>query len=153
VDEYHQQAQQRPASQLTPAEKAAKLLQWVRTAQAEAPEKVLQVLGTAQQKASEAGVLDLEVDGAPLRMHIQVALQNTNAAIQAKAASAGAQGVTRQEQQSGQGGRAAVPQHPVEEPTEADLQDALAILARGDVPDDVVENAQQTVYNYDAAQG
>lgn len=147
VDEYTRQAAK--PKELTREEKAAKLLQWVRGAQAQGPEVALGILQRALEMTAAAEIGDVEVEGVPLRAHLASELQNANAAIQAKAKGGGAQGVTRAEQQAGAATRAVSSRHPVANPTAADFEDALMVLDDGAAPDDALRAAQQTVNNFE----
>lgn len=145
VHEHQQQATQ----EMTPAEKAAKLIQWAREGQKEPADKALKVVSTAIQRATDNNLGDVEVEGVPLRVHLTTMLKTAGTALAEKATNA--QGMTRQEQQTGQGARAAqVPQHPIRNPSPSQMEDALQILEQGMAPDDVLDAAQQTVNNFEA---
>lgn len=159
AQEYHEQGrqerreEQRQAQEMTPLQKAATLVEWVKKGMAQPVEQALKTVQTAMERSTAAGLNDLEVEGIPVRVFLTTSLQSVSTALNERAASAGAQGMTRQEQQTGQGTRAAAaPQHPVRNPTVADMEDALQLLDRGDVPPEVLDAAQQTVNNFEATQ-
>lgn len=159
AQEYHEQGrqerreEQRQAQEMTPLQKAATLVEWVKKGMAQPVEQALKTVQTAMERSTAAGLNDLEVEGIPVRVFLTTSLQSVSTALNERAASAGAQGMTRQEQQTGQGTRAAAaPQHPVRNPTVADMEDALQLLDRGGVPPEVLDAAQQTVNNFEATQ-
>lgn len=117
-------AGQRPEP--TQAERAAAAVRYVREATGQPADVALAAITKAKAKVEAQGLGDILVEDVPVSMHVNTALQMVNAAIQqAAAAKQSAQGMTRAEQQAGEGQRAAVAMDP---DMEADLESATAPL-------------------------
>lgn len=149
-------------------QKAAKAADYLKRAQQQPAEVALAAIAKLKNRVEEYEIGDMTIrwsDGEtalPLKTLISTALQNVNATIAARSKAAGAQGVTRQGQQSGEGARAAAydkfqqelaaDQAPPSgyEGSEQEYNDALAALASPSVPEDVAASAMATVHAWES---
>lgn len=119
-------AERAPKPEPTQAERAAAAVRYVREATGQPADVALPAITKAKAKVEAQGLGDVLIDDVPVSMHVNTALQMVNAAIQqAAAAKQSAQGMTRAEQQAGEGQRAAVAMDP---DMEADLESGTAPL-------------------------
>lgn len=144
VQEYQQQA----APEMPPAEKAAALIRWVRGKQKDPGAEALAAVKKAMDKATANNLNELEVEGVPVRTHLTSLLQNTIAAMEGRTASGGAQGVTRQGQQTGEGARAATT--PGRRVTQEEYDQANRVLANPESSVDAMEAALAVTTKFEA---
>lgn len=149
-------------------QKAAQAAHYLKQAQAQPAEVALPAIRKLMDRVEAYGIGDMKVswsDGnAPIALSVMIktALQSVNAAIAQRVQAAGAQGVTRQGQQSGEGARAAAYDKfqqelaanqeppPGYEGSEQEYNDALAALASPRVPEDVAASAMATVHAWES---
>lgn len=152
-------------------EKAAVCVRFIYEAIGQPADKALSAITKAKAKAESAGIMAYVVEGVPVKDHINTALQMANDAVQkAAAASTNGQGMTRAEQRSGNGQRAAVAFDPDMEAdldsgtapldvsttaAEKEYQEALKVLrgeTLGPVNDDEITQAENIVRQYERSQ-
>lgn len=171
VQEYQQQGANQPGA--SQEEKARGLARYIREAQAQEPTRALAALQKTKDRIAGLGLTAYVVDGVQLGAVLNAALQSVNAAIQNRGGAA-TQGVSRAEQATGGGGRAANPtpgpEHPISAqnqatttgtsgsrtgttsaPTRNEYNDALVLLDTPDVPQELVNEAVRVVNQYLAA--
>jgi hypothetical protein len=150
-----------PPSEDTLMQKAAKAAHFLRQAQAEPAEVALPAILKAKDRVAEYGIggyqVSLSADGsdkATLDQMINAALQLVNATVNR---SAGAQGLSREAQQAGEGTRAAAgtPSLSDEPPweyegSEQEYLDALRAMGETGAPADVLRRADQIVQAWEA---
>lgn len=144
----------------TLAQKAAQAAYYLRQATQQPADVALNAIKRTMARVVDLGIGEYKVDGVLLRDLANSALQNVNAALAARTGG-GAQGVTRQGQQSGDGARAAAfdqlqqelaaeQEPPGYNGSEQEYNDALAALASPNVPEDVAASAMATVHAWEA---
>lgn len=160
-----QAAGQQAAPEMTPDQKAATLVRWVREVQSLPGAEALPKLQKAKEKAEANGLNDLMVEDVPVHLHINTALQLANTSIQKAAKPGAAQGVSRREQQAGEGARAAAEatspdatatqeSSPARVPDAAEYEAALAALRgeSGDLTDEAITQAEAIVVAFERRQ-
>jgi hypothetical protein len=149
-------------------QKAAQAAHYLKQAQAQPAEVALPAIKRLMERVEAYEIGDMKVswsdDAAPIPLNVMIstALQSVNAMLVERARAAGAQGVTRQGQQSGEGARAAAHDKfqqelaaeqeppPNYEGSKRQYEDALQALAQG-APDDVIDSAMRVVADYERA--
>lgn len=136
-------------------QKAAQAAHYLKQAQAQPAEVALPAIRKLMDRVEAYGIGDMKVswsDGnAPIALSVMIktALQSVNAAIAQRAQAAGAQGVTRQGQQSGEGVRAAVGQQSGDV-SEVSYNAALQVVKNSDATDAEIDDAMAVIHAWES---
>lgn len=136
-------------------QKAAQAAHYLKQAQAQPAEVALPAIKKLMDRVEAYGIGDMKVswsDGnAPIALSVMIktALQSVNAAIAQRAQAAGAQGVTRQGQQSGEGVRAAVGQQSGDV-SKVSYNAALQVVKNSDATDAEIDDAMAVIHAWES---